>query len=148
VSWDIWIIRPPEGVEAVSDLRSGDVLSSFNRREVHAAAEGRSSELRRWAAGVGSTDTGTLAPVDSVDASFLRIDGPDVCADLGLDDSQDSLTLNVRGGSERLTTVILEFAARLDARALDLQRLAHRGPWRGELRGVECVQATSDRSTS
>lgn len=72
---------------------------------------------------VGSTHTGTFAPVDVVDASFLRIDGPDVSGELGLGegDSQDSLTLNVRSGSERLTTVILEFAARLDARALDLQ---------------------------
>jgi hypothetical protein len=77
-----------------------------------------------WAIGwVGSTDTGTFAPVDAVDASFLPIDGPDVYAELGLceGDSQDSLTLNVRGGSERLTTAILEFATHLDARVLDLQ---------------------------
>lgn len=120
LSWDVWIFRPPEGVEAVSDLRSGHVLSSFNRREVHAAAQAalKRVEAMGW---VGSTDTGTFAPVDVADASFLRIDGPDVYAKLGLDDSQDSLTLNVRGGSERLTTVILEFAARLDARVLDLQ---------------------------
>ena len=70
---------------------------------------------------VGSTDNRTIESVDVVDASFLRIDGPDVYADLGIGDSEDSLTLNVRSGSERLTTVILEFAARLDARALDLQ---------------------------
>jgi hypothetical protein len=66
-------------------------------------------------------EVGSTAPVDVVDASTLRIDGPDVYADLGLGDSEDSLLLNVIGGSERLTTVILEFAARLDARALDLQ---------------------------
>jgi hypothetical protein len=46
VSWDVWILRPPEGVEAVSDLRSGDVSSPFNRREIHAAAEGRLGALR------------------------------------------------------------------------------------------------------
>ena len=120
MSWDVWIFRPPEGVEAVSDLSSGDVLSPFSRREVHAAAQAAFErvEAMGW---VGTTDTGTFAPVDVVDASFLRIDGPDVWAELALDDSQDSLTLNVRSGSERLTTVILEFAARLDARALDLQ---------------------------
>jgi hypothetical protein len=120
VSWDVWIIRPPEGVDAVSDLRSGDVLASFNRREVHAAAEaafGRVEAIGR----VGSTDPGTSSPEDVVDASTLRIDGPDVYADLSLDDSQDQLMLNVIGGSERLTTVILEFAARLNARAVDLQ---------------------------
>jgi hypothetical protein len=55
------------------------------------------------------------------DASTLRIDGPDVYADLSLDDSQDQFMLNVIGGSERLTTVIHEFAARLNARAVDLQ---------------------------
>jgi hypothetical protein len=116
VSWDVWIFRPPEGVEAISDLRSGDVFSPFNRSEVHAAAQAAFGrvELGR---------VGTFAPVDLVDASFLRFDGPDVYADLGLGegDSQDWLTLNVRGGSEQLTTVILEFAARLDARAMDLQ---------------------------
>jgi hypothetical protein len=120
VSWDVWIIRPPEGVEAVSDLRSGDVLASFNRREVHAAAEAAFGRVEAIG-GVGSTDTGTSAPGDVVDASTLRIDGPDVYADLSLDDSQDQLMLNVIGGSERLTTVILEFAAHLEARALDLQ---------------------------
>jgi hypothetical protein len=117
VSWDVWIFRPPEGVEAVSDLRSGDVFSPFNRREVHAAAEATFErvEAMGW--------VGTFAPVGGVDASFFRIDGPDVHGDLPLDegDSQDSLMLNVRAGSERLTTVMLEFAARLDARAMDLQ---------------------------
>jgi hypothetical protein len=107
-------------VEAVSDLSSEDVLSPFTRCEVHAAAQAafKRVEATGW---VGSTDTGTFAPVNVVDASFLRIDGPDVWAELGLDDSQDSLTLNVRSGSERLSTVILEFAAHLDARVLDLQ---------------------------
>jgi Zn-dependent M28 family amino/carboxypeptidase len=120
VSWDVWIIRPPEGVEEVSDLTSGTVLSSFTRRKVHAAAQAAFERVEAlgW---VGSTDTRSIEPVDVVDASFLRIDGPDVWADLGLDDSQDSLMLNVRSGSERLMTVILEFAARLDARVLDLQ---------------------------
>jgi Zn-dependent M28 family amino/carboxypeptidase len=120
VSWDVWIIRPPEGVEEVSDLTSGTVLSSFTRREVHAAAQAAFERVEAlgW---VGSTDPRSIEPVDVVDASFLRIDGPDVWADLGLDDSQDSLMLNVRSGSERLMTAILEFAARLDARVLDLQ---------------------------
>ena len=49
MSWDVWIFRAPEGLEVVSDLPSGYVFPSFNRREVHAAAEERSSELRRWA---------------------------------------------------------------------------------------------------
>jgi hypothetical protein len=116
VSWDVWIFRPPEGVEAVSDLRSGDVFSPFNRREVHAAAEATFGRVEMGR-------VGTFAPVEVVDASFFRIDGPDVYGDLPLDegDSQDSLMLNVRAGSERLTTVILEFAARLDARVMDLQ---------------------------
>jgi hypothetical protein len=116
VSWDVWIIRPPEGVEKVSDLSSESVLSPFNRREVHAAAQAAFGRVEIGRIGI-------FALVDLVDASFLRFDGPDVYADLGLGegDSQDWLTLNVRGGSERLTAVILEFAARLDARALDLQ---------------------------
>ena len=120
MSWDVWIFRAPEGLEVVSDLPSGYVFPSFNRREVHAAAEAAFErvEAMGW---VGSTDNRTIESVDVVDASFLRIDGPDVYADLGIGDSEDSLTLNVRTGSERLTTVILEFAARLDARALDLQ---------------------------
>ena len=121
MSWDVWIVRPREGLEAVSDLRSGDLRSSFNQRGVHAAAQAvfERVEAMGW---VGSNDTRTFAPVDLVDASFLRIDGPDVYGELGLPGREDdSLTLNVRSGSERLTAVILEFAARLDARALDLQ---------------------------
>lgn len=77
MSWDVWIIRPPEGVEKVSDLSSESVLSPFNRREVHAAAQAAFGRVEIGRIGI-------FAPVDLVDASFLRFDGPDVYADLGL----------------------------------------------------------------
>lgn len=122
MSWDVWIVNVPEGLQSFDELPADYELAPIGRATIIDVSRRHLGhvEPRGW-----SETHGAFVAVSDNDAVFLAIDGPDVFGELGLPNASDggtgSVTLNIRGGSDMLIPTILRWAQELGARAFDMQ---------------------------